>query len=147
MEITLGNSKVTAKSDGGISFYPESSAKPAYPIFCIEVVFPSRFAVSCQSSVRLILFCSSECADCRRNARNLVTATLKPRITCTLHKSMLNYWDKYVIANNIWAIYKASKRYLPTCSHLNSLSPYFRERLCYLGLLFGSAISDGINCE
>jgi hypothetical protein len=39
MQIQLGSTKVTAKSDGGISFYPTSSSLPLYPIFCIEVQF------------------------------------------------------------------------------------------------------------
>jgi hypothetical protein len=37
MHVQLGSIKVTAKSDGGISFYPTSSSSPVYPIFCIEV--------------------------------------------------------------------------------------------------------------
>ena len=37
MGIKLGKSKVTTKSDGGITFYPESTTSPNHPIFVIEV--------------------------------------------------------------------------------------------------------------
>ena len=37
MYLKLGPTRVTAKSDGGSSFFPESSSSTNYPIFCIEV--------------------------------------------------------------------------------------------------------------
>lgn len=37
MQIKLGSIRVTAKSDGGISFHPKASAALGYPILCVEV--------------------------------------------------------------------------------------------------------------
>jgi hypothetical protein len=39
MHIQLGSVHVTAKTDGGISFYPTSSSLPIYPIFSIEAFY------------------------------------------------------------------------------------------------------------
>jgi len=55
-----------------------------------------------------------------RNERNYATAFRKPRTICILLKSMLNYWDKYVIENNVKAICKKTRRYplsLPSCTN------------------------------
>jgi len=42
MKIKVGKSEVTAKSDGGISFYPKHSSSRNYPIFGIEVQGPPK---------------------------------------------------------------------------------------------------------
>ena len=38
MTIPLGNTTVVAKSDGGISFYPDPTKPGSYPVLSIEVL-------------------------------------------------------------------------------------------------------------
>jgi hypothetical protein len=40
MTIKLGSTKIAAKSDGGISIYPNASSTCHFPVLCIEVAPP-----------------------------------------------------------------------------------------------------------
>ena len=46
MRIQLGATRVTAKSDGGLSFYPTLASAPNYPVFCIEVFYLPSFVIN-----------------------------------------------------------------------------------------------------
>jgi len=78
--------------------------------------FASRYFPSLSDCI--FPFCSiafvGTCVDVgRRNARNPGIVIQRRRIICMLRRFMRNCLDRYVIANNTWAIYKAIRRYPP----------------------------------
>ena len=71
MHVKLDEVRVTATSDGGLSFLPAPPNRCMYPVFSIEVapLFP----------LHIFIFC-------RRSGKNTANATMKQHIKCMPHK-------------------------------------------------------------
>ena len=120
MHVKLDEVRVTATSDGGLSFLPNPPDRCLYPVFSIEVahLFP----------LHTFMFC-------RRSGKNTANATTKRHIKCMPHKYMPKCSAKSVTAPATHSP-KTSKRLSPLLPSSNLEIQLTAPRLADPGFCF-----------